>query len=527
MLGYISSLAGLGLFLTGLNLLSASMRPLAGKKMRQILSRMTANYFSTALAGTMLGALTQSTSGSTFVCIGLVNTGALKFKNALNIAAWSSVGGSLLVFLASIDIRLGGLVLIAVVGLANLFNAGRVEKVKYLVAILFALGMLLLGLGMIKEGAHLINESQWIRDFIEFASETAAICFIIGLFFSLITQSASTVTIIAITLVLSGIIPFEAAVILLFGANLGSGLSLLLITSHLSGIQKQIAFYQFLTKFGGVLLVLPVFIIFPNIFEFYIAGPSTLAGKMVIAFQISVIYVALQITGVVMVTLFQSKIIPLLTKLFPEKEEDTLGKPKFIYPEALEDQDIAISLVKKEQVRLISTLSMYLEPLRTDELGCMPAHIRHEANLQLANEIRQFIDEISHHELGKEMSDLLQLQSHNEAIIALLGSLINFTTTVSDTKNYREGLSGSIIESLHLILTLMERALSGDENIDFLMELTSDKGQIMDNIRNTLLSESSIDITVRKSLFVSTRVFERILWQLRQMLNAITQGARI
>lgn len=524
---YLSALAGLGLFLTGLNLLSASMKPLTGKKMRQILSKMTGNYFSTAFAGTMLGAMTQSTSGSTFVCIGLVNSGALKFKNALNIAAWSSVGGSLLVFLVSIDIRLGGLVLIAVVGLANLFNANRVEKVKYLVAILFALGMLLLGLGMIKDGAHLLDGSQWIRDFIEFASETAMICFIIGLFFSLITQSASTVTIIAITLVLSGIIPFEAAVILLFGANLGSGLSLLLITSHLSGIQKQIAFYQFLTKLGGVLLILPMFLILPTLFEFYIAGPSTLTGKVAISFQISVIYLALQIAGAIMVTLFQSKITTLLTKLFPENEEDALGKPKFIYPEALEDPDIAISLVKKEQERLISTLSMYLEPVRTSALECMSVSIRHEANMQLANEIKHFIDEISHHELGKEMSDVLELQSHNEAIIALMGSLSSFTTTVSATQNFKEGLSGSIIESLHLILTLMEETASSDENVDFLMELTSDKGQLMDNIRNTLLSESSSDITVRKSLFISTRVFERILWQIRQMLNTSTQSALI
>ena len=396
---------------------------------------------------------------------------------------------------------------------------------KYLVAILFALGMLLLGLGMIKEGAHLLNDSQWIRDFIEFASETAMICFIIGLFFSLITQSASTVTIVAITLVLSSIIPFEAAVILLFGANLGSGLSLLLITSHLSGIQKQIAFYQFLTKLGGVLLILPVFIVFPGLFELYIAGPSTLAGKMAIAFQISLIYLALQIAGALIMTLFQSKIIPLLIKLFPEKEEDTLGKPKFIYPEALEDPDIAISLVKKEQERLISTLSLYLEPLRTSELGCMPVSIRHEANLQLANEIKQFIDEISHHELGQEMSDVLELQSHNEAIISLLGSLSSLTTTVSDTKNFKEGLSGSIIESLHLILTLMEETVSGDENVEFLMELTSDKSQLMDNIRNTLLSESNADMALRKALFVSTRVFERILWQLRQMLNVSTKIA--
>jgi len=522
---FVSALAGLGLFLTGLHFLSASMKPLAGKQMRLMLGKMTGGYTSAAVAGTALGALTQSTSGSTFVCMGLVNSGALKFKNALNIIAWSSVGGSLLVFLVSIDIRFAGLVLIAIVGLSNLFNFSRIEKVKYLVAILLALGILLLGLGMIKDGGHLLRESQWIRDFIQFASETTAICFIIGLFFSVITQSGSTVTIIGITLVLSNIIPFEAAVILVFGANLGSGLSLLFITSHLTGIQKQISFYQFLTKLSGVLLLMPIFIFIPSLFDIFGHDPSQLNKQANIALQISIIYLLLQITGALVVSLFQEKITVLLSKLFPEKEEDSLAKPKYIYPEAIDDPDIAISLIKKEQERLVSSLSLYLDPLRNPGTSCMSVTARYEANMSLANEIKQFIDEVSHHELGKEMSAVLELQSHNEAIISLLGSLNIFTATVSETKNFKDGLSGSIIESLHLILTLMEETASSHENVDFLMELTSDKSQLMDNIRNTLLTESEGDLATRKSLFVSTRVFERILWQLRQIIN-VSQGVK-
>jgi phosphate:Na+ symporter len=142
--------------------------------------------------------------------------------------------------------------------------------------------------------------------------------------------------------------------------------------------------------------------------------------------------------------------------------------------------------------------------------------------MSLANEIKHFIDEISQHEIGKEMSAVLELQSHNEAIISLLGSLHSFTATVSETENFKDGLSGSIIESLHLILTLMEETSSSHENDEFLLELTSDKSQLMDTIRNTLIAESAGNIAKRKSLFVSTRIYERILWQLRQMLNAST-----
>jgi len=518
MFEYASAIAGLGLFLSGLNFLSASMKPLAGKRIRVLLSKLTGSYLNSAFLGTILGAITQSTSGSTFVCMGLVNSGALKLKQALTILAWSSVGGSLLVFLVSIDIRLAGLILVGIVGVSHLFNSGRVDKIRNLVAIFFAIGILLLGLGMIKDGSHMLNESQWVVDFIAFASETTTICFIIALLFTLVTQSASTVTIIGITLVISGTIPFNAAVILVFGSNVGSGVSLLLITSHLNGTQKQIAFYQFLTKLCGVLLLMPLFIAFPSLFEPALTKTSTLASKAEIAFQISIIYFLLQTSGAILVSVFQSKIIAFLVHFFPESEHDSLSKPKFIYPEAIEDPDIAINLIKKEQDRIISTLSYYLQPLRDGEGDVMPTSLRTEANLQLANEIKLFIDELSHQELGQTMSSILELQSRNEAIISIIGTINTFTSTITETMHYKDGLSGSIIESLHLILTLMEETVESNENIDLLIELTSDKSQMMEKIRDKLLSDSTTDIANRKVLFLSTRIFERALWQIRQML---------
>ena len=103
------ALAGLGLFLSGLNLLSGSMQAIAGRRTRALLSRLTQGQATAALAGTLLGALTQSTGASAFVCIGLLNSGALTLAGAMTLRAWSSVGTSLLVFLAAIDVRLIGL----------------------------------------------------------------------------------------------------------------------------------------------------------------------------------------------------------------------------------------------------------------------------------------------------------------------------------------------------------------------------------------------------------------------------------
>lgn len=521
MFEYASALAGLGLFLSGLHLLSASMKPLAGKRMRKLLSKLAGGYASSAFAGTVLGGITQSTSGATFVCMGLVSSGALKFKRALTILAWSSVGGSLLVFLVSIDIRVAGMLLVGLVGIAHLFNADRIYQLKHLVAICFALGMLLLGLGMIKEGSYLLRESQWIRDFIEFSSETAAISFIIAIFFTLLTQSASTATVIGITLVLSGVIPYETALILVFGANVGSGLSLLFITSHLSGMQKQLSCYQFITKLSGVLFMMPLFFIFPDFFALPADDISESADLTEIALQISLIYLALQVSGALIVSVFQSRITDFLEQQFPESEEESLAKPRFIYIEAADDPDIAVSLAHKEQNRIIESLTAYLQPLRVGGYNPVSLEARYRANMLLLHEIKQFIDDVSRHEhAGTSMSSMMELQSRNELIVSLITSLNSFTHTVSETAHRQSGLCGSIIESLHLILSLMEETTSATENDDLLLELTSERSQLMDNIRNNLLSGTSENLHEKKSLFVSTRIFERILWQIRQILTS-------
>lgn len=205
-------------------------------------------------------------------------------------------------------------------------------------------------------------------------------------------------------------------------------------------------------------------------------------------------------------------------QLFPESEENSIAKTKYIYPEALEDPNIAINLITKEQERLIGSLTSYLEPLRNKDSSEMSIKVRNAANMQLAHEIKQFIDELSHHELGQEISNILELQSRNEAIISLLNSLNTFAITVAETEHYGENLSDSIIESLHLILTLMEESVDTDENNEILMALTSEKSQLMDDIRNRLLYDENTQMSERKSLYVSTRIYERTLWQIRQMV---------
>ena len=86
--GALATLAGLGFFLAGLHMLSDAVRMLAARRVRTVLAKLGKLRFASPLMGILLGAVTQSTSAATYVCIGLLNAKAISFPAALAITSW-------------------------------------------------------------------------------------------------------------------------------------------------------------------------------------------------------------------------------------------------------------------------------------------------------------------------------------------------------------------------------------------------------------------------------------------------------
>jgi phosphate:Na+ symporter len=519
MLQTTSALAGLGLFFTGLHLLAASIQPLVGGKMRLLLSKITGGPISSAFAGSLLGAISQSTSAAAFICIGLLNSGALPFNRVLALIGWSSVGTSLLVFLAAIDVRVAGLYVVGLVGIAHLLNANRHVLVKQIVYLLFALGVLLLGLGMIKEGSATLRESLWVREFMEFASEAGIIGFLIGVIVTLIIQSSASVTILAATLHLAGVLQFQDAVYLVFGSSVGSGMSVVLATSHLNGRQRQLAIYQCLVKIAGVVVLLPFCWIDADWLK---ATFPSLINSLSLMTWIAVIYLMLQIAGALVAACIQNRLTELLDWLCPPTEEEELLAPKYIYPEAAEELETALVLVRMEQDRLVRALADYLEPIRPESERTavpVPLKVRHGAASHLAMQIKSLMEETAmHNHSDGAIGRIFTLQSRNEAIISMQNSLYSFVEALQASGNPQSGWAGTMVEGLHFILLILCDSLEdiSDEH-ETLLKLTEDRSKLMENVRNSLLTEKSGDLGERQALFISTGIFERIVWMVRQM----------
>jgi hypothetical protein len=181
---------------------------------------------------------------------------------------------------------------------------------------------------------------------------------------------------------------------------------------------------------------------------------------------------------------------------------------------------LALPLARLEQARLLAELPAYLDPLRLGEVdpaGVLPNGERHQAAEQLLAQIVEFVTETaSNSRSDDDVATIFALTARNEAIHSLQDSLHSFVNTL-DGIGHQE-LASAMVESLHLILTLLVETLSGQQdNREFLVDLTADRGDLMEGIRQSLLLDST-DRGSRQSLFVATSMFERLIWLVRQVL---------
>lgn len=89
---FASLLGGLALFLYGMNMMSQGMEAAAGNKMKQILERLTTNRYLGVLVGAVITAIIQSSSATTVMVVGFVNSGMMTLRQAVGVIMGANIG---------------------------------------------------------------------------------------------------------------------------------------------------------------------------------------------------------------------------------------------------------------------------------------------------------------------------------------------------------------------------------------------------------------------------------------------------
>lgn len=204
----IGLLGGLALFLYGMQMMSAGLEAAAGSKMKEILEKLTSNRIKGVLVGAIITAVIQSSSATTVMVVGFVNSGMMTLRQAVWIIMGANIGTTITGQLIALDV--GAIApLIAFAGVAVIMFSKK-EKVHHIASIFAGLGILFIGMDMMGSAMDPLRDNEkFVSIMTEFENPVLGI--IAGMVFTAIIQSSSASVGILQTLAGSGIIGLDSA----------------------------------------------------------------------------------------------------------------------------------------------------------------------------------------------------------------------------------------------------------------------------------------------------------------------------
>lgn len=514
---------GLGLFFVGVKLIGRNLQHMAGRRVRAIMARATGHPVPAAFAGTVLGVLTQSTNAATFIVINLITAGVIGVRAALPLVGWANLGTSALVLLTVLDLRLAVLWLLGATGMCFYFDLDKSARWRHLIGALLGLGTLFLGLQLMKTGALPLRDVLWVQSALRFAASSDALLLLIGAVITMVAQSSATVSMLAVTMAMAGLMGEHQTVMVVLGASLGSGLTTFLMAGNLEGTARQFGLFQILFKAVGVAILLPLLEA-----EAWTGRPMLLhlLEHMVddVPERVAWVFLLCQIVPALLFLPFYGALERFLARLAPPSKAEEVARPHYLFDQALMDAESALPLVEKEQARLLRLLPDALDGVRAEPETAtpIPSRVLHEAVTSVARAVDSFQTELLDGALPREELERgIRLKTRLEVLAALNDGVFELAELIggSPADARAHPLTGNMVESLHaLLLTLAEAAEDPDpDGTGLLLTIAGDRGELMERIRAALMrADPGLPAAVQQALFAETTLFERLVWLIRR-----------
>lgn len=244
-------LGGLALFLYGMQMMSSGLEAAAGNRMKQILEKLTANRFLGVLVGAGITAAIQSSSATTVMVVGFVNSGMMTLRQAVWIIMGANIGTTITGQLIALDI--GQLApLFAFVGVAMVVFFKK-PQIHHYGNILAGLGVLFIGMEMMSSSMEPLRE--WPA-FVEMVStfSNPLVGILAGALFTAVIQSSSASVGILQAMAVGGIVGLDSAVYVLFGQNIGTCITAVLASFGTSRNAKRTTIIHLMFNLFGTVL---------------------------------------------------------------------------------------------------------------------------------------------------------------------------------------------------------------------------------------------------------------------------------
>ena len=335
----IDLLGGLAFFLFGMTLLGEGLKRVAGSKLETILAKLTSNTFLGVFLGTLVTAVIQSSSATTVMVVGFVNSGIMQLANAIGIIMGANIGTTItgwILVLAGVE---GGgissatiFALVAFIGIIFYFFCKK-QSTKNVGMIMLAFSVLMSGMQAMSGAMAPLKESPLFLDIIS-AVSNPLLSMLIGIIITAIIQSCSASIGILQALSVTGVIGYDVAIPMVVGMCIGACAPVLLsaIGANING--KRAAFvYLFFNLSGALLLLIPFYII-------NLLFPLDIMNQTATSIGIAVVNTTFKFAATLLLAPFSKLLLKLVTLLIKEKpgaedddyEENLLDNRLLNYP---------------------------------------------------------------------------------------------------------------------------------------------------------------------------------------------------
>ena len=316
-------LGGLALFLHGMQMMSSGLEAAAGNKMKRILERLTANRFLGVLVGAVITAVVQSSSATTVMVVGFVNSGMMSLQQAVWIIMGANIGTTITGQLIALDV--GALApLFAFAGVAMIVFIKKTSWHHY-GQIVAGLGILFIGMEMMSSSMMPLRESEaFISLITKFSNPVLGI--LVGMVFTAIIQSSSASVGILQALAAGGLIGLDGAVFVLFGQNIGTCITAVLASIGTNRNAKRTTIIHLLFNIIGTTIFTVVCLTLPlvQVVEAFTPGNAQA--------QIANMHTLFNVVTTLLLLPFGTGLAALATRILPELE----GRMGLLYIKPME-----------------------------------------------------------------------------------------------------------------------------------------------------------------------------------------------
>lgn len=345
----LALLGGLALFLYGMQMMSTGLEAAAGNRMKSILEKLTSNRIKGVLVGAAITAVIQSSSATTVMVVGFVNSGLMTLKQAVWVIMGANIGTTITGQLIALDIgAIAPLFAIAGVGAIMFIKS---EKVHHISSIFAGLGILFMGMDMMGAAMSPLKESEaFISLMTKFDNPLLGI--LVGALFTAVIQSSSASVGILQALASIGMIPLSSAVFVLFGQNIGTCITAVLASIGMKVNAKRTTVIHLLFNIIGTVLFTVICLVTP-----YVTWIEAMTPGDPVA-QIANAHTVFNIVTTLLLLPFGTHMANIAVRILPDskKADDEDLRLKYIRPfessYAIGHSAVAVSQVRDEVNRM-------------------------------------------------------------------------------------------------------------------------------------------------------------------------------